>query len=169
MNSWLFSRSVGAGRATTRKTRGLTRSVMALIVPPLPAASRPSNRTMAFAPSALTQSCSRQSSTWSLCKCFSYSLRFILLEFELSLMLTTYASGTAKQSMGKWRDRSNLFAASPFCTRSQKECPMADVKAQKSADPLAALPTAKEVMEQIALKEAEKASAAANELSAAAL
>ena len=44
---------------------------------------------------------------------------------------------------------------------------MADVKAQKSADPLAALPTAKEVMEQIALKEAEKASAAANELSAA--
>ena len=38
---------------------------------------------------------------------------------------------------------------------------MADVKAQKSADPLAALPTAKEVMEQIALKEAEKASAAA--------
>src|SRR6516165_4385312 len=59
------------------------------------------------------------------------------------------------------------FAASPFCTRSQKECPMADVKAQKSADPLAALPTAKEVMEQIALKVAEKASAAANELSAA--
>ena len=44
---------------------------------------------------------------------------------------------------------------------------MADVKAQKSADPLAALPTAQEVMEQIALKEAEKASAAANELSAA--
>ena len=44
---------------------------------------------------------------------------------------------------------------------------MADVKAQKSADPLAAFPTAKEVMEQIALKEAEKASAAANELSAA--
>src|SRR6516164_1160810 len=44
---------------------------------------------------------------------------------------------------------------------------MADVKAQKSADPLATLPTAKEVMEQIALKEAEKASAAVRELSAA--
>ena len=44
---------------------------------------------------------------------------------------------------------------------------MANVKAQKSADPLAALPTAKEVMEQIALKEAEKASAAVRELSAA--
>src|SRR5512132_4027958 len=37
-----FSRSVGAGSATTRKTRGLTRSVIALIVPPLPAPSRPS-------------------------------------------------------------------------------------------------------------------------------
>src|ERR1700730_759736 len=30
-----FSRSVGAGRATTRNTRGLTRSVIRLIVPPL--------------------------------------------------------------------------------------------------------------------------------------
>ena len=37
---------------------------------------------------------------------------------------------------------------------------MAELKAQKTADPLAALPSAKEVMEQIALKEAEKASAA---------
>src|SRR5262249_21824545 len=50
-------------QSDTRKTRGLTRSVMALIVPPLPAASRPSNRTMILAPSALTQSCNRQSST----------------------------------------------------------------------------------------------------------
>jgi hypothetical protein len=40
-------RSEGAGSATTRKTRGLTRSVMVLIVPPLPPASRPSNRTIA--------------------------------------------------------------------------------------------------------------------------
>ena len=38
----LFSRSVGAGSAITRNTRGLTRSVIALIVPPLPAPSRPS-------------------------------------------------------------------------------------------------------------------------------
>jgi hypothetical protein len=44
---------------------------------------------------------------------------------------------------------------------------MAEVKAQKTADALATLPTAEEVMKQIALKEAEKASAAANELSAA--
>jgi hypothetical protein len=40
----------------TRKTRGLTRSVMALIVPPLPAASRPSSTTMTRSPEALIQS-----------------------------------------------------------------------------------------------------------------
>jgi hypothetical protein len=38
-----FSRSVGTGRATIRNTRGLTRSVIRLIVPPFPAVSRPSN------------------------------------------------------------------------------------------------------------------------------
>ena len=45
-----FSRSVGAGSATTRKTRGLTRSTMRLIVPPLPAVSRPSNTMQTLAP-----------------------------------------------------------------------------------------------------------------------
>ena len=72
-----FSRSVGAGSATTRNTRGLTRSVIALIVPPLPAVSRPSNTTQIFAPGALTHSCmatsspcSRRSSRW-------YSFSFI--------------------------------------------------------------------------------------------
>ncbi len=44
---------------------------------------------------------------------------------------------------------------------------MAEVKIQKTAEPLATLPSAKEIMEQIALKEAEKASAAMRELSAA--
>jgi len=44
---------------------------------------------------------------------------------------------------------------------------MTESQAQKPGDSLATLPTAKEVMEQIALKEAEKASAAARELSAA--
>ena len=39
MNICVFSRSEGAGSATTRNTRGLTFSVIALIVPPLPAAS----------------------------------------------------------------------------------------------------------------------------------
>src|SRR5262249_60714970 len=47
--------------------------------------------------------------------------------------------------------------------RSQKERFMAALKDQKTADSLATLPTAKEAMEQIALKEAEKASAAARE------
>ena len=56
MYIWLFSRSDGAGSATTRKTRGLTRSVMALIVPPLPAASRPSNTTTIRCPVAFTHS-----------------------------------------------------------------------------------------------------------------
>jgi len=60
-----FSRSVGAGRATTRKTRGLTRSVIRLIVPPLPAVSRPSKTTKTLAPVALTHSCIATSSAWS--------------------------------------------------------------------------------------------------------
>lgn len=44
---------------------------------------------------------------------------------------------------------------------------MAETKAAKSVDPLAILPRAKDVMKQIALKEAEKASSAMRELSAA--
>ena len=51
-----FSRSLGAGSATTRNTRGLTRSVIALIVPPLPAVSRPSKTMHTFAPLAFTHS-----------------------------------------------------------------------------------------------------------------
>src|SRR5215468_5236091 len=51
--------------------------------------------------------------------------------------------------------------------RSQKKRPMAESQAQKLSDSLATLPTAKEIMEQIARKEAEKASAAVRELSAA--
>ena len=48
-----FSRSVGAGSATTRNTRGLTRSTIRLIVPPLPAVSRPSNTMQILAPVGL--------------------------------------------------------------------------------------------------------------------
>jgi hypothetical protein len=44
---------------------------------------------------------------------------------------------------------------------------MAAAKSAGSDDPLASLPTAQDVMKQIALKEAEKASAAAHELTAA--
>src|SRR5262245_34057425 len=72
-----FSRSVGAGSAIRRKTRGLTRSVIALIVPPLPAASRPSKTMMTRRPLCLTHSCSTQSSPWSLRRCFRYSFNFI--------------------------------------------------------------------------------------------
>ena len=53
-----FSRSVGAGKASTRNTRGLTRSVIALIVPPFPAPSRPSNTMQTLRPASLTHSCS---------------------------------------------------------------------------------------------------------------
>jgi hypothetical protein len=44
---------------------------------------------------------------------------------------------------------------------------MAEAKQSAGADPLAGLPTAKDIMKQIALREAEKASAAERELNAA--
>ena len=69
-----FCRSVGAGSATTRNTRGLTRSTMRLIVPPLPAVSRPSNTMHTLAPVALTHSCIATSSAWSRASSASYSL-----------------------------------------------------------------------------------------------
>lgn len=69
-----FSRSVGEGKATTRKIRGLTRSVMALMVPPFPAPSRPSKTMHTFSPLCTTQRCSFTSSTWSLRSAFSYAL-----------------------------------------------------------------------------------------------
>jgi hypothetical protein len=70
----VFSRSVGAGRATTRKTRGLTRSVIALMAPPLPARSRPSKITQAFRPECLAHSWSLTSSTCRRANSFSYAL-----------------------------------------------------------------------------------------------
>jgi hypothetical protein len=44
---------------------------------------------------------------------------------------------------------------------------MAEAKAANTTDPLAVLPTAKDVLKQIALREAEKASAAVKEMNAA--
>src|SRR5579875_66990 len=78
MYIWDLSRSVGAGSATARNTRGLTRSVIRLIVPPFPAVSRPSNTMQIFAPEALTHSCMATSSPCSTLISRSYSLRFIL-------------------------------------------------------------------------------------------
>ena len=72
-----FSRSVGVGRATTRNTRGLTRSVIRLIVPPFPAVSRPSNTTQILAPDSFTHSCMATSSPCRTLICRSYSFRFI--------------------------------------------------------------------------------------------
>ena len=59
-----LSRSVGADSATTLKTRGLTRSVIRLMVPPLPAVSLPSKTMQILAPVAFTHSCIATSSPW---------------------------------------------------------------------------------------------------------
>src|SRR4030095_10129660 len=74
MYIWLFSRSVGAESAMTRNTRGLTRSVIALMVPPLPAPSRPSNTMHTLSPLYFTHSCSLTSSTCSFDSCLAYAL-----------------------------------------------------------------------------------------------
>src|SRR5215467_8696488 len=71
-----FSRSDGAGRAITRKIRGLTRSVIARIVPPLPAASRPSKMTITRSPLYFTQYWSLHNSACNRTRVFSYCLRF---------------------------------------------------------------------------------------------
>ena len=62
---WVFSRSVGVPRATTRQCRALRRSMIRLMVPPLPAVSRPSKMTTTRSPSWITHSCRRTSSTCS--------------------------------------------------------------------------------------------------------
>src|SRR5215472_471898 len=83
MYSCVFSRSDGAGSAATRNTRGLTRSVIALIVPPLPAASRPSNTTITRSPFSRTQSWRAHSSICRVRSSLSYSWRFIGLSAVL--------------------------------------------------------------------------------------
>ena len=79
-----FSRSVGAGRATTRNVRGLTRSVIALMVPPLPAVSRPSKTMQILAPDSFTHSWRATTSPCSSRSSSSYSLRFIFGRGSLS-------------------------------------------------------------------------------------
>src|SRR3954470_16343615 len=87
MYIWLFSRSLGAASAMTRNTRGLTRSVIALMVPPLPAPSRPSNTMQIFSPLCLTHSCSLTSSTCRRFSSVSYSLRENVSEVSTVLRL----------------------------------------------------------------------------------
>src|SRR6516162_7348466 len=90
MYIWDFSRSEGAGSATSLKTRGLTRSVMALMVPPLPAASRPSKTIMTRRPFFFTHSCRLQSSVWSLRNSFMYAL-FLSLDLLLPFFFSSFA------------------------------------------------------------------------------
>src|SRR5690242_217001 len=92
MYSWDFSRSVGAGSATMRNTRGLTRSVIALMTPPFPAVSRPSKTTTIFKPLCCTHSCSFTSSACSFFRCSSYSLFFILPRFSSAAAPAPFAS-----------------------------------------------------------------------------
>src|SRR5581483_3504681 len=68
------SRSLGVGSATTRQYRGLSSSVMRLIVPPLPAVSRPSKTTTSRSPRWWIHSCMNSSSIWSRSSSASYSL-----------------------------------------------------------------------------------------------
>ena len=65
------SRSVGLARAATRQTRGLSRAMMREMVPPLPAASRPSKMTTTFRPWSTTHSWSLDNSTCNRASSFS--------------------------------------------------------------------------------------------------
>ena len=65
------------GRATTRNTRGLTRSTIRLIVPPLTAMSGPSNTMQSFAPVAFTHSCN---ATNSACSVAAFGFVFLALQ-----------------------------------------------------------------------------------------
>src|SRR4029079_4790801 len=102
MYIWVFSRSEGAGSAMTRKTRGLTRSVRALIVPPLPAPSRPSNTMQTLRPLYLTHSWSFTSSTWSFFRAFS---DFFLLSLSPSSLPAAFAMGASCRSRALTHDR----------------------------------------------------------------
>ena len=62
---WVFSRSVGFSSATMRAPRGFRCSMKRLIVPPLPAASRPSNTITSRCPDRFTQYCSLSNSICS--------------------------------------------------------------------------------------------------------
>src|SRR5262245_27504890 len=127
MYIWLFSRSVGAGNATTRNTRGLTRSVIALIVPPLPAPSRPSKTTQTLSPLWRTHCWSLTSSTWSFSSSSSYFLRLSFLPgssgvsidrlpdrfftFGLPLSTSSPSAGSAQRGADRRRERGIVLGA----------------------------------------------------------
>jgi hypothetical protein len=99
----------------------LTRSMIRLIAPPLPAASRPSNTMMTRSPVAFTDSWRWQSLAWSLRNSFMYALPFIVARpfFFLSLFASPLMpsplrgrvdSTGASSSSGAW------IAVPPFLT-----------------------------------------------------
>src|SRR4030095_6833448 len=103
----------GAGRATTRNTRGLTRSVIARMAPPLPAASRPSNTIMTRNPLCLTHSWRWHNRAWSLLSSFSYFLFFNffpLLDSSLSLMVWFRVGVLRGNFHDRWHELAHDFA-----------------------------------------------------------
>ena len=116
MYIWDFSRSVGAGSATIRNTRGLTRSVMRLMVPPLPAVSRPSKTMQTLAPVAFTHSCRATSSPCRSRICFSYSFVFIL-------GVAAASSPDPSDTCGDTEDRVALLATFDFFPIGTKPLP----------------------------------------------
>lgn len=78
---WPRSRSLGFDSATTREVRGLRCSVNRLIVPPLPAASRPSKTMTARRSLSSSQYWNFRSSTCSWYFSSSYCSRVIRSEY----------------------------------------------------------------------------------------
>src|SRR3954469_4318265 len=73
---WVRSRSLGLGSATTRTVRGLVRSVILLMTPPLPAEPRPSKITATLSPWDAIQYCSSTSCSWIRSISLSYTEAF---------------------------------------------------------------------------------------------
>ena len=109
-----FSRSVGAGSATTRKTRGLTRSVIALIVPPLPAVSRPSKTMQTLAPDAFTHSCIATSSPCRRRSSLLVLLALHLIGFGIVLRL----GHQIRRGPWPWPAWNSASLITPFARRS---------------------------------------------------
>jgi hypothetical protein len=107
--------------------RGLVRSVIRRIVPPLPAVSRPSNTTMILAPDAATHSCIATSSPWSRRISTSYSFVFILGRAALAASNSSMPDGGTKPSVGTDADADRSFPSFdlPFlpCSACGRACP----------------------------------------------
>src|SRR3954464_7030832 len=92
---WVRSRSVGLGSATTRTVRGLVRSVIRWIAPPLPAEPRPSKITRTLRPWDWIQYCSSTSCSWSRAISASYGAD---LSFPRELYRSSFRSSRGRTS-----------------------------------------------------------------------